>query len=221
MRSMVWGALGALWWVGGAGAQPAPAVDEAPAVEAPAVEAPAVEAPSTRATARTASVTLKVVHPDDVRRRLVEAAAPLGGFPTLVESQRLVLKVPPEQLDRLLDVVTGEGLLISKELARADLTGEIAQLEALLRSKRQIFDRLRALVDAADTSATLRIEQTMSGLVAEMETLAGRLRVERARVRHAVIDVSFQFRARQRIVYVRSPFEWLNSVDVRQFDGRF
>lgn len=216
MRSMVWGALGALWWVGVAGAQPAPAVDEAPAVEAPAVEAP-----STRATARTASVTLKVVHPDDVRKRLVAAAAPLGGFPTLVESQRLVLKVPPEQLDRLLDVVTGEGLLISKELARADLTGEIAQLEALLRSKRQIFDRLRALVDAADTSATLRIEQTMSGLVAEMEALAGRLRVERARVQHAVIDVSFQFRARQRIVYVRSPFEWLNSVDVRQFDGRF
>ena len=126
MRSMVWGALGALWLTGIGWAQPAPpakatalVAEEASPELAAAVGA--LEAPSTRATALTASVTLKVVHPDDVRRRLVEAAAPLGGFPTLVERQRLVLKVPPEGLDRLLDEVTGAGLLVSKELSRADL----------------------------------------------------------------------------------------------------
>ena len=61
----------------------------------------------------------------------------------------------------------------------------------------------------------------MANMVAEMEQLAGRLRVERERARYAVVDVAFQFRERQRIVYVRSPFEWLNTVDLGQFDARF
>lgn len=174
-----------------------------------------------RATASTARITLKVVHPDEVRRALQAAAEPLGGFPVLVEDRRLILKVPPEALPQMVEAATGAGLVMEKALERADLTGEIAQLEALLRSKEAIFVRLRTLVDDADAQATLRIEKTMSSLVAEMEGIAGKLRVERARARHAVVDISFQFRQRQRIVYVRSPFEWLNSVDLGQFDARF
>lgn len=201
-------------------AQPAaarPTAQPAAAPTAPPATAPA----AARATALTARVTLKVVHPDEVRRRLIEAAAPVGGFPVLVEDRRLVLKVPPEALAATLDRVTAAGIVIEKTLERADLTGELAQLEALLRSKREIFDRLRQLVDGADTAATLRIEQSMSGLVAEMEGIAGRLRVERSRAAHAVVDVAFEFRERERIVYVRSPFEWLNTVDLEQFDARF
>lgn len=203
-------------------APPAEAPAAAPAAPAAATAAPAAAtAGPDRATALTARVTLKVVHPDDVRRRLVEAADPIGGFPVLVEPHRLTLKVPPAQLAPMLDRITAAGLVLEKTLERADLTGEIAQLEALLRSKREIFDRLRRLVDGADTTATLRIEQSMSAIVAEMEAIAGRLRVERARAQHAVIDVSFEFRERERIVYVRSPFDWLNSVDLGQFDARF
>lgn len=201
-----------------------PAALEAPAqapAQAPAAAPAASSAAPDRATALTARVTLKVVHPDDVRRRLVQAADPTGGFAVLVEPHRLTLKVPPAQLAPMLDRITAAGLVIEKTLERADLTGEIAQLEALLRSKREIFDRLRRLVDGADTTATLRIEQSMSALVAEMEAIAGRLRVERSRAQHAVIDISFEFRERERIVYVRSPFDWLNSVDLGQFDARF
>jgi len=162
-----------------------------------------------------------VVHPGEVRRALLAAADPLGGFAVLVEDRRLVLKVPPAALPKLIEAATGAGVVMEKTLERADLTGEIAQLEALLRSKESIFVKLRTLVDDADAQATLRIEKTMSDLVAEMEGIAGKLRVERARARHAVVDISFQFRQRQRIVYVRSPFDWLNSVDLGQFDARF
>lgn len=202
-----------------AGAQPAPA--PAPAAVAAEPAAPPAPAPVKRATALVAKVTLKVVHPDEVRRGLMAAAEPLGGFPVLVEDRRLILHVPPSKLPAMVDAVTAAGLVMEKTLERADLTGEIAQLEALLRSKQSIFARLRRLVDDADTQATLRIERSMSELVAEMEGIAGRLRVERARARYAVVDVSFEFRERQRIVYVRSPFEWLNTVDLGQFDARF
>lgn len=199
-----------------AAAQPA---DGAP-TPAPTA-APAPTPPPVRATASTARITLKVVHPDEVRRALLAAAEPLGGFPVLVEDRRLVLKLPPDALPAMVDATTGAGLVMEKTLERADLTGEIAELEALLRSKETIFGKLRTLVDDADAQATLRIEKTMSELVAEMERISGRLRVERARSRHAVVDISFEFRQRQRIVYVRSPFDWLNTVDLGQFDARF
>lgn len=192
-----------------------------PSPSAAAAESPPKAPGGQRLTALTAKLTVKVVHPAEVRKGLIEAARPMGGFPTLVEDQRLVLHVPHARLDAMVDAVAGSGLVISKTLERADLTGEVAQLEALLRSKQAIFARLRRLVDDADATATLRIEKSMSELVVEMERLGGRLRVERARAAHAVVDVSFRFRQRQRVVYVRSPFPWLNTVDLERFDDRF
>lgn len=210
----------ALWLVPFAATAQAPEVPQAPPADPPGKTATPAEA-APRATASTARITLKVVHPDEVRRGLLAAAEPLGGFPVLVEDRRLILKVPPDALAQMVEKATAAGLVMEKTLERADLTGEIAQLRALLRSKEEIFRKLRTLVDDADAQATLRIEKTMSALVAEMEGINGKLRVEQARARHAVVDISFQFRQRQRIVYVRSPFEWLNTVDLGQFDARF
>jgi hypothetical protein len=47
------------------------------------------------------------------------------------------------------------------------------------------------------------------------------LEAERADVHHAVIRVHFQFHRAGRVKYVRSPFEWLNSVDLDRFLGAF
>jgi hypothetical protein len=59
----------------------------------------------------------------------------------------------------------------------------------------------------------------MTNLVSELESLRGQLEAEREAVRHAVIQVSFQFHRAGRVKYVRSPFEWLNGVDLDRFLG--
>ena len=178
------------------------------------------EAPARR-TALTARLVLKVVHPAEVRRGILEAVGALGGFPVLVEDQRLLLKVPPEKLNEVLRLVSDRGVPLEKTLERNDLTGSIAQLEAQLRSKVEIFRRLRKLVDDSDVGATLQIERQMASLVREMEAQRGRLRVERERARFARVDVAFQFRQRDTLVYVHSPFGWLNTVDLGRFHADF
>lgn len=182
---------------------------------------PALAVDDARETAVTSRVVLKVVHPDEVRRAILDAVEPRGGFPVLVTDEQLVLKVPPPRLGEVLALLSEHGLLIEKTLAREDLTQRVAQLEAQLRSKREIFQRLRTLVDDSDVQATLEIERNMAGLVREMESIKGQLRVQRERARWARVEVAFNFRDRQKLVYVRSPFEWLNTVDLKRFHREF
>ncbi len=177
--------------------------------------------PAPRQTALTAKLVLKVVHASEVRAAVLKEVDALGGFPTLVTDQQLTLKVPPKKLQEVLRLVAAKGVALEKALARHDLTGSIAQQEARLRSKVDIFRRLRKLVDDSDVGATLLIEKQMSALVIEMERLRGRLRVEHERARFAVVNVSFQFRQREKLVYVHSPFDWVNSVDLGRFHANF
>jgi len=179
------------------------------------------ETAAPRATALTAQVVLKVVHPEQARKELLVDLERLGGFAVLVSDVELRAKVPPERIGAALDAVARRGLVVEKSLAREDLTQSIAQLEARQRSKQDIFRRLRRFLDDSDVGATLQIERQMTAIVSEVEQVAGQLRVERDRAQWAVVAVAFQFRERERIVYVHSPFQWLNSVDLDRFLGEF
>jgi len=174
-----------------------------------------------RETALLAVMTLKVINPTEARVELEKKAAEIGGFPLLITDELLTLKVPPERLSEILEFAAEQGLVIEKTLERQDLTEQIAQLEGRLKSKLEILKRLRSFFDDSNVSATLRIEQTMTDLVTEIEQVKGQLRVARERARFAVVDIAFQFKKRDRIIYVHSPFEWLNTVTLDRFLEEF
>ncbi|MSP93435.1 MAG: DUF4349 domain-containing protein [Myxococcales bacterium] len=182
---------------------------------------PAAPAVVERLAALQASVTLKVVHPDAVRAAVIAKTRELGGFPTLVSDGELQLKVPPTALPAILEHLCAAGIVLEKSLNRADRTEAIAQLDAKVRSKHEIFQRLRSFIDDSNVSATLRIERSMTQLVGELEALKGEAEVERESVRWAVVRTAFQFHREGRLRYVRSPFEWLNSVELGRFLAGF
>ncbi len=167
-----------------------------------------------RSTAITASVVLKVISVEDVRKKILEETQKDGGFRVLVTDKQLCIKLPPKKLFDFLQSLGTQGLVMKKTIDRKDLTQQIAQLEGALRSKKEIFTHLEKLIDQSDLVSTLNIEKTMGELMGEIEQAKGELRVKKDQVRWALIDISFKFRARQQVVYVNSPFEWLNSVDL-------
>jgi hypothetical protein len=177
--------------------------------------------PAGRRAALVSALTLKVINPKEARAALEQQAKALGGYPVLVTDQELRLKLPPAQLSSLLDAAAKHGLVIEKSLERADLTLEIAKLESQLTSKRAILAELRGFFDGSDIAATLQIEQSMTALVDELESVKGRLRVLHDRADWAVVHIAFQFKERQRIADVTSPFEWLNSVSLPRFLSEF
>jgi hypothetical protein len=204
-------------------AKPAPAAAAEPVAEEPAAPV-AEEAPADEAVRRTALVSrmiLKVVNPEDARELLKQKAQEAGGFPVLITDGSIELKVPPDKLSELIAFAAENGVVVEKSLERQDLTQEIAQLEGQLKSKHGILARLRGFFDDSNVQATLRIEQTMTSLVTEMESVKGRLRVLEERSRWAFMDISFEFKQRDRIIYINSPFEWLNTVNLDRFLEEF
>jgi hypothetical protein len=174
-----------------------------------------------RRAALRARAVLKVIHPDTARKNLLELAKKIGGFPQLVTDQQLVLKVPPEKLSSFLEEAAKEGLLLDREINREDLTHKLSQLEASLRSKTDTYTKLQSFLGETNVQATLQIEQQLINLVAELEQVKGQLRFESERAQWAVADLSFQFRARERLSNVSSPFGWLNTVDLERFLAEF
>ena len=164
---------------------------------------------------------LKVVNPRDARVELEKLAEERGGHPILVTDSSISIKLPPAKLSEFIETASTHGLVVEKTLERADLTQEIAQLEGQLSSKQKVLARLRSFFDDSNVEATLRIEQNMTALVSEIESVKGRLRVLRDRSKWAVVEISFRFRERDKIIYVHSPFEWLNTVNLDEFLGEF
>jgi hypothetical protein len=165
--------------------------------------------------------TIKVTNPDDVRMQLKKEAEALGGFLMFFNKSSISLKIPPSALTALTEKVGKMGFVLIRTMNREDLTLRIAELEGMLKSKREVFERTRKFLDNSDVSAALEVEQSMTDLLIEIEELQGTLRVLRDKVAFAVVDVSFEFRDRDKIVYVRSPFEWLNTVDLDRFNKEF
>jgi hypothetical protein len=166
-------------------------------------------------------VVLKVLNPRDAKAAVQAEAERLKGYMSYIDNHSIVLKVPPKALSEMVQFTADQGLVIEKNLEREDLTLEVAELEGRLKSKREILSRLRGFFDDSDAVATLEIEQTMNGLVMEIEQTRGRLRYLNDRSDWAVLNISFRFRERDKVMYVESDFEWLNTASLDQFLGEF
>jgi hypothetical protein len=174
-----------------------------------------------RRPALVARIVLKVVNPTEAQAAVKEEAESLGGFMSFVDNASISVKVPPKELSKLLKSVSEKGIVVDKNLERNDLTQSIAELKGRLKSKQEILSRMRTFFNDSDVQATLAIEQTLTGLVMEIEQVRGALRVLGDRADWAVLDISFQFRERDRVVYVSSPFEWLNTASLDHFLEEF
>jgi|GEM_PF-6514262 len=198
-----------------------PAKTNALAADADTPTEDATVATVARQTALVARMTVKVVHPDEVRGALIKRVKKDGGFPILVTDYALHIKLPPAKLQAFMKAAAKHGHVLDKHMSRADLTESIAQLEGKVRSKSEILERLRGFVDDSNVGATLKIEREMMRLVTELERVKGRLQIERDRATWALLRLSFRYKRRGRMTYVRSPFKWLNTVDVNRFLGSF
>ncbi|MCU0664580.1 MAG: DUF4349 domain-containing protein [Myxococcota bacterium] len=186
---------------------------------ASAAEEPAVA--QSRVAGVQASLVLKVVHPDEVRTTLVQKTKELGGYPSFLGDDSLTLLVPHAALPELSLLAAKSGTLLERRLSSEDITDAIAQGEAQVKSKTEMLERLHALLADAPVDGTLRVEERLSQLVIELEQVKGSLRLLRHRARYAMLNVAFRLPQRDRIAYVRSPFEWLNSVDLDRFLEEF
>ncbi|MBN2529720.1 MAG: DUF4349 domain-containing protein [Deltaproteobacteria bacterium] len=179
------------------------------------------EATKNRLTAVKSIMVVKVVNPDEARVSILNHAKKIGGYATHLNDSSITLKLPPEKLNSAIHTFAKEGIVIHKSIESEDLEMEIAQLEGRLTSQMEILKKLRSFFDDSDFAATLDIERSMGQLVNEIENVTGRLRYLREKAAWCVVEVHFRFRQREQVLYVASPFEWLNGANLDAFLEEF
>lgn len=108
---------------------------------------------------------------------------------------RLVLRVPSTQLESVLAKLSSLGTEKHRHVSSEDVTGDVIDVEAMLKNKLAFRDRLRALADRAnDVKDIAKLEEQLARLQAEIDSIQGRLAKMKNSIQLATIDLSVQHR---------------------------
>jgi hypothetical protein len=148
----------------------------------------------------TANADVEVADATAAANRLRKAVIGDGGYVLQDErsegSARMVLRIKPEQFDATLAGLTKAGKVRSQSINASDVTADMVDLEARLKSATISRDRLRALLNGAvKVDDIIKLETELSTRESTVEQLQGQLNVIRNQVGFATITVSLSQRS--------------------------
>ena len=150
----------------------------------------------------TGTVELRVDDFETASRNVGELTVAAGGYVQTSDREvrtvdgarytvgRLVLRVPKGNFSRTFERVQAEGEVRSASTDSTDVTDELVDVEARLKTLRAERDRLRELYDEAnETEDVLRVERRLSEVQSRIERLKAQQRSLRNRVAYSTITV--------------------------------
>lgn len=149
---------------------------------------------------RTARLTVRV---EDVPRALDTARAAAADAGGLVgdedttrdgegrERSRIVLRVPQDKYEGVLDALSGTGTLIDREAKAQDVTDRVVDVESRVKSQRASVARVRELMDkATKLSDVVALEGELSTRQSDLEALLAQRSSLKDRTAMATITLS-------------------------------
>ncbi|NPA43808.1 MAG: DUF4349 domain-containing protein [Chlorobi bacterium] len=199
-----------IWWIplfwACQGPQAPPSAKEIPRTVSTSAVAEHTDGESLQKTVKEGHVRFETRRPDSTARLIREAVMRHEGEIT-AENRRVIrisrnekeidyvmeVKIPARRLEDFmtdLDAVAGEYEF--KEFLTLDVTDRYIDLEARLKNKKALRDRLSALLDRADkVDEIIRLEKELARLQAEIERLEGQLRVLKDRIARSRVHIEF------------------------------
>lgn len=106
----------------------------------------------------------------------------------------LTLKIPADSLDAVVEGLEPVGELQSLDLSGRDVTEEFVDVQARLRNRRQLEERLLELLGtrAGDLEDVLAVERELARVRQEIERYEGRVRYLRSRVSTSTLTVTLR-----------------------------
>lgn len=163
---------------------------------------PAVDAD--REVVVTGSATVRVTSPDAAADRLARWVGDVGGRvdqrsesgtgDATSDDPRtsvLTVRVPAGRVDTAVEELRGLGSVEGLDVGRDDVTAQVADLDARIRSLTVSVERLRGvLADAADVDDVIAVERSLSERQAELESLQAQRRAVGDQVALATLTVT-------------------------------
>ena len=174
----------------GCGGNPSPA----PVVSPASLTSSSID----RMTVRRGDQRVEVDSPLVAGRRVERLAHEAGGYVEQSSgstdgSVSVVARVPAASLDAVMDSVATFGKELRRQLTGTDVTDQYADLEARVRSKIALRERLQQLLARAESlDDVLKLEQQIARLQSEIDALQARLDQLRSGTALATLSVSFE-----------------------------
>jgi hypothetical protein len=145
----------------------------------------------------TAHVDLSAPNADEVAGQIADLAVEVGGFVSGEDTSRvdgtrttLVLRVPPEEFDAVLERLAELGELTAQRIETDEVTQQVVDLESRITTAEASVVRLRALLDRTGSVAEIaQVETELLARETTLETLRGQLRTIERQVDLATITV--------------------------------
>jgi len=146
---------------------------------------------------RTAQLTVEVGDPGTAVRQVRTSAASAGGFVTEEQSgdtaSWLVLRVPVDALDRLVDEIAGQGRVVARSSQVLDATEQVVDLDARVATQTASVARVRGLLaEATSIGDVVAIESELARREAELDSLTRRLAALRDQVALSTLTVDLR-----------------------------
>jgi len=113
------------------------------------------------------------------------------------DDYQATIKVPASSLETLMDSLQEIGTVTHRRIKADDVTEAYLDLQATLKNKRALRDRLRKLLaQATKVKDVLKIEEQLTRVQTELDQMEARMKSMRSRVAHSTLELSIE---RQRI----------------------
>ncbi|MCK6516744.1 DUF4349 domain-containing protein, partial [Myxococcota bacterium] len=162
-----------------------------------------------------ASLVLKVPQRDQATDALITEAQRLGGWFAGLSDNGVSLRVPRDQADAMISFALAQGLVVERSFSSEDLSARLTESRARLTAREAALKRYMDLLPTASAGAVVSVEREINGLIAQIESLKGQIRVLEHHAAWAELNVSFQFRERNAPSRGgSSSFGWINTLNL-------
>lgn len=175
--------------------------------------APAKEDEVERKLVKTGSVTFETPDLLETKQQIDAAVKKHGGYvaseqaytSSSRQSYTSIVRMPTVQFDALLaDATAGIGTFDSKDIGIQDVTEEFLDVEARVRTKKELEARyLELLKKANQISEILEIEKQISDLRADIEAVEGRMRYLSNQSEYATLTITYYLSVKRQIEFGR------------------
>jgi len=156
---------------------------------------------SERLVVKTGKMTIESDKYDEAEKRISEITNSMGGLIVNSTSSAnasgkkqgvITIKVPSKDFDKLVAQVSTVGKVSSQNISSSDVTEEYIDLEARLKTQKELEERLYKLLQDRTTklSDVLEVEQKLSDVRQKIESTEGRMKFLRNQADYSTLTVS-------------------------------
>jgi hypothetical protein len=162
----------------------------------------------------TATLILAVYQVESSLDRIEELARSVGGYLANRSDAQIIVRIPRAKFQEALAGTEKLGDVLHRDVQAEDVGDQVVDLEARLKSARAVRERLSQLLQGATaTKDALEIERELARVMADIESMEGKLQLFADKMAYSTLTVRFQALHTNEVhAMARLPFPWLQEL---------